>query len=319
MLWPDDVTDEQLALAAAKCDEDEQTREDPPIDRWRNGYLWVTHLCSQLWCEQQMEYGFTRKHELPKEDPKHVVRGQELHLARELESEDYIDVKVDSDEDIFAIKALNLYGHLKNIRQLKICREVPIFGWIGNLFLMGKIDEIRWKDDSNDLEISEFKTRTKPYLPGKAQQVTHNLQVMIYQYLLTKLHSLDMDRICNTLKLSKDKKLGSDILKHCPAGVKCLQDLIELIRNLNDAKQVSNLVIEYSCQDKDKIFATEKVNYDEDWLLKNVQKCEEYWMGNRFAQGVDIEDAWKCSMCDFAENCDWRKKKEKECQEQQRK
>ena len=23
MLWPDDVTDEQLALAAAKCDEDE--------------------------------------------------------------------------------------------------------------------------------------------------------------------------------------------------------------------------------------------------------------------------------------------------------
>ena len=48
---------------------------DPPIDRWRNGYLWVTHLCSQLWCEQQMEYGFTRKHELPKEDPKHVVRG----------------------------------------------------------------------------------------------------------------------------------------------------------------------------------------------------------------------------------------------------
>ena len=27
MLWPDDVTDEQLALAAATCDEDEQTRE----------------------------------------------------------------------------------------------------------------------------------------------------------------------------------------------------------------------------------------------------------------------------------------------------
>ena len=49
-----------------------------------------------------------------------LFSGQELHLARELESEDYIDVKVDSDEDIFAIKALNLYGHLKNIRQLKV-------------------------------------------------------------------------------------------------------------------------------------------------------------------------------------------------------
>ena len=36
------------------------------------------------------------------------IAGAELHLARELESEDYIDVKVDSDEDIFAIKAYML-------------------------------------------------------------------------------------------------------------------------------------------------------------------------------------------------------------------
>ena len=74
-----------------------------------------------------------------------------------------------------------MYGHLSNIRQLKICREVPIFGWIGSLFLMGKIDEIQWRDDSKDIEVSEFKTRMKPHLPGKAQQDTHKLQVMIYK------------------------------------------------------------------------------------------------------------------------------------------
>jgi len=317
MLWPDDVTDEQLALAAATCDDDHI--EEPPIEKWRRGYLWVSHLVSQMWCEQQMEYGFTRSHEAAKEDPQHVVRGAELHLARELESEDYIDVKVDSDEDIFAIKALNLYEHLANIRQKKICREVPIFGWIGNLFLMGKIDEIRWRNDTKDLEVSEFKTRTKPHLPGRAQQDTHKLQIKIYKYLLTNLESLDVDRLCSTLRISKDKKLGKDMLKFCPSGVKCIKDLIELIKLLKeDAKQVRNLVIDYSCQDKDKVFATQVVNYDEDWLLKNAQKCEEYWLGHRFAQGVDIEDAWKCSMCDFADNCDWRKAKAKECQTQQR-
>ena len=65
-----------------------------------------------------------------------------------------------------------------------------------------------------------------------------------------------------------------------------LQDLIELIKLLKeDAKQVRNLVIDYSCQDKDKVFATQVVNYDEDWLLKTAQKCEEYWLGHRFAEG----------------------------------
>ena len=28
--------------------------------------------------------------------------------------------------------------------------------------------------------------------------------------------------------------------------------------------------------------------------------------------GVDIEEAWKCSMCSFADNCDWRIAKAKE-------
>ena len=59
MLWPDDVTDEQLALAAAKCDEDEQTREGNSNESfvfWISSYyfnsplatyvlaLWVTYI-----------------------------------------------------------------------------------------------------------------------------------------------------------------------------------------------------------------------------------------------------------------------------------
>ena len=50
-----------------------------------------------------MEYGFTRPQEATA-DPEHVVRGSDLHLARELLSEEYVDVNVESDEDIFAIK-----------------------------------------------------------------------------------------------------------------------------------------------------------------------------------------------------------------------
>ena len=35
-----------------------------------------------------MEYGFTRPQEI--KEPEHVFRGSELHLSRELQTEDYI-------------------------------------------------------------------------------------------------------------------------------------------------------------------------------------------------------------------------------------
>ena len=37
-----------------------------------------------------MEYGFTRPQEI--KEPEHVFRGSELHLSRELQTEDYIGI-----------------------------------------------------------------------------------------------------------------------------------------------------------------------------------------------------------------------------------
>ena len=59
-----------------------------PLEKFRKGYLWVSNLTAQIWCEQQMEYGFTRPQEI--KEPEHVFRGSELHLSRELQTEDYV-------------------------------------------------------------------------------------------------------------------------------------------------------------------------------------------------------------------------------------
>ena len=51
-----------------------------PLERFRPGYLWVSDLTRQLWCEQQMWYSFT----LPgivEENPV-MTEGSNLHLAR---------------------------------------------------------------------------------------------------------------------------------------------------------------------------------------------------------------------------------------------
>ena len=256
-----------------------------------------------------MEYGFTRPTEVV--ETEQMAKGSDLHLARELSSEEYVDVKVESDEDIFAIKALNLYSHMKNLSTLKMSREVPIFGWIGKLFLMGKIDELRYDDQSKTIHICEFKTRMKPFLPGAAQQKTHKLQLMIYQYLLTNFQETDPQVLAKMMKINASKALGKDVQKHCPSKVKTIHDLLLLIKQLPKV-EISKLIIEYSCQDKDEVFATTEEKYDEKWLLDNVKCFEEYWFGSRFAQGVDIEEAWKCSMCSFADNCEWRIAKAKE-------
>jgi exonuclease V len=86
-----------------------------------------------------------------------------------------------------------------------------------------------------------------------------------------------------------------------------MADIQTLVENLSRKSiQIDSLVIEYSAQDMDKIFAQVDVECDETWLLQKVIGYEQYWLGNRLAQGVDIEEAWKCSMCSFADTCHWR-------------
>ena len=52
----------------------------PPLEKFRSGYLWVSDLTRQNWCEQQMWYSFT----LPvvEEETQVMTEGSNLHLAR---------------------------------------------------------------------------------------------------------------------------------------------------------------------------------------------------------------------------------------------
>jgi len=51
--------------------------------------------------------------------------------------------------------------------------------------------------------------------------------------------------------------------------------------------------------------------YDEAELEEWVSDEMKWWRGTRPARGVEIRDAFKCRICDFAEGCEWRKGKEK--------
>jgi exonuclease V len=60
------------------------------------------------------------------------------------------------------------------------------------------------------------------------------------------------------------------------------------------------------------------VTYDSVIIEDYIATEMKWWKGGREAEGVEIEEAFKCRSCDFAEECSWRKGKVEEAMEKSR-
>ncbi|KAL8675982.1 MAG: hypothetical protein Q9186_007450 [Xanthomendoza sp. 1 TL-2023] len=67
-----------------------------------------------------------------------------------------------------------------------------------------------------------------------------------------------------------------------------------------------------------RLIGDKTVLMDEDLLNKYLQSELGWWKGERPAEGVCLEEAYKCRSCDFAEECGWRKGKIEEAREKMR-
>lgn len=66
------------------------------------------------------------------------------------------------------------------------------------------------------------------------------------------------------------------------------------------------------------VIGSELVVYEADVIEQYVKDEMAWWKGKREAKGVEIEEAFKCRICDFAEGCTWRQKKVDEAVEKSR-
>lgn len=57
------------------------------------------------------------------------------------------------------------------------------------------------------------------------------------------------------------------------------------------------------------LIGSELTVYDKNIIDKYIAEEMAWWKGTREAKGVEIEEAFKCRICDFAENCTWRQRK----------
>ncbi|XP_060599792.1 exonuclease V-like [Ruditapes philippinarum] len=287
-----------------------------PLERFRPGYLWVSDLTRQNWCEQQVFYSFTVP-AIVEENPV-MTEGSSLHLARELAVHDVVQVKVTSSEDIWAIKVLNLLSSLISLLNGQtVAREIPIFGapFDEDVFIVGLIDELRFDPTSFQLDLWEFKTRKYKSMPSKSQQAQNRLQVMLYKKLFDDLveGKLTKEVIAKHLKLNMNRTFGSDIQAtiddKCLTGTTLNQLLDILFIRIQCITCIKEIGIEYEHQGSKESLGMNSVDYDDEELEKLFKSYLEFWRGRREVKGVEIEEAWKCQSCDFADICDWRKRK----------
>ncbi|XP_037355971.1 exonuclease V [Talpa occidentalis] len=285
-----------------------------PLELFHLKCLYVTDLSTQDWCEQQIVYKKQLPDFLTPEKATVLNTGASIHLAKELEVHDLVTISITSKEDSWAVKFLNILSMIPTLQSGGRIREFPVFGEVEGVLLVGVIDELHYTD-KGELELAELKTRRRPVLPVEAQKKKDCFQVSLYKYIFDAMvqGKVTTASLVHHAKLHPEKPLGSSVLRHARQGgfsVKSLGDLMELVflsLTLSDLPVIDNLKIEYIHQETATLLGTEIVAFEEKEVRSKVQHYMAYWMGHREPQGIDVEEAWKCQTCSYADICEWKK------------
>ncbi|CAG5116934.1 unnamed protein product [Candidula unifasciata] len=321
----------ELSKFSLECDK-LLSAEGTPLQRYRPKYLIVSDFVQQYWCEQQLLYRLSPEAYLLNVSPgvdvsieesaesKEVKeRGSDVHLARELEIQVPVEVEVITKEDAWAVKFLNIQTMiLAFTKGHRVAREVPVFGvpFGSGFFVYGIIDELQYNPDLHTVEILELKTRKSCYPPRKSQQDKDAFQVGLYAEMFNDLvrGMVTREMVENHLKLTLDTPLSGGIQRHIHQQNKKVKmkiftcgDILDMVLSqMQSFTCITKGTVEYVHQESRKQISTFPMTLDQEKLRSLFLKQCEWWRGERGTVGVDVEDCWKCSYCQFAPFCEWR-------------
>jgi exonuclease V len=196
--------------------------------------------------------------------------------------------------------------------------------------------------------ITDVKTRSRMHLPQGASLRGTLMQLMLYRLLLESLvtNAVPSDVIFARYDLKPLKPFSStfiaeiaaldfnfqdDTPSSCSASSNSTQTSIhelesyknlsalwnamidEFTRAISDSSALSDVLrAEFRFSKTGEIFGNKIFAYDAEKLREYLVDEMSWWKGERQARGVDIEEAFKCRMCEFSEECTWRKEKTEE-------
>lgn len=301
------------------------------FDRFRSkrAQLSVTDLVAGVWCEQQFQYtlerGFRRRTPA-------MTAGTRIHKVLEEEVHTTVPVEITTREDAFGLKLFNMCQGLLSLEEQGMTRELDVFGYLDGVLVQGVIDEITYVDPSHSAAaeerrsppkaafITDTKTRSSNRTPTGSQLRSTALQLMFYHRLLTRLPAVPFAAILTHHALDGAARLSDRFIAQI-ASVTSGISLDALLANNNlhglwsiVLRQLEKAVpavgatvgVVFRAQSSGAVMARRSWGVDAALLESHLSATMEWWRGERGSVGVEIEDAWKCRSCDFAETCVWR-------------
>lgn len=192
--------------------------------------------------------------------------------------------------------------------------------------------------------VADVKTRDSKSLPKGASFRPTLMQLMLYHRILTDLatNKLSADMIFDRYELradvlfsdsfiaqigslNVDNCLSQDDLAHLPSSQDSMTVLLahNTLRQLwtlmmeefahtfaSGAKSVGNVLkAEYRTRTDGAILGNKAFLYDDKIIQEYLDRGLRWWKGERAAEGVCVEEAYKCRTCDFFDECSWRRNK----------
>lgn len=201
---------------------------------------------------------------------------------------------------------------------------------------------------TSKIYVTDVKTRGTNSIPKGASFRPTLMQLMLYRHLLANLASNQVDSSVLFHRYELDSsatftdgflaQVGSlnEVFYDAPTEPESSQDVpdssqdsMQLLLDNNSLAQLWTLMMhefrrtmpqgagsigevlkaEYRDQIDGSILGIKTFVYDDGVLQAYIADEMRWWKGHREAQGVAIEEAYKCRICEFAEACTWRKAK----------
>ena len=229
----------------------------------------------------------------------------------------------------------------------------------GQLSSRGVLKDLQtMRKKTSKVYLTDVKTRGVKTLPKGASFRPTLMQLMLYHLLLSNLatNKVNAESIFERYNLDPNISFSDSFiaqiaslneLDHQSPLYPCLsqepqelpRDSIEVLLENNSLDRLWNVMIkefhrtmpadvdsfgnvlqvEYRDQSNGSILGVKTFLYDHSVIKEYLDSELSWWKGERAAQGVVIEEAYKCRICEFAGECTWRKTKIDEAMQAHRK
>ncbi|KAK4498299.1 hypothetical protein PRZ48_010957 [Zasmidium cellare] len=210
-------------------------------------------------------------------------------------------------------------------------------------------------DTPKTIYLTDIKTRASKSLPKPgAQMRPTQMQLMLYRRLLNSLaaNEVDASKIFERYDLDPDTPFSDTFI----AGMGSIQDfseprhedepmgvetdpleeilsyntltslwahmIAEFSRTISVTAVSSSisplLTAEFRAASNGEVIGRRSFAFEEGVIGGYVQEEMRWWRGEREARGVEVEEAFKCGVCEFGEGCVWRRGKVEEARSKAR-